>query len=979
MQIENGLITEKSKEDIAKDLKINIEILQGCLKQAKDLSFIAVVDVLFNNGLVYLRLDVKSEAQLETIYENLLGRKNAFSEWLSNYFMDKSMEFIAGLSLNTKINCHIWIPKNIYLKCKLELCEQEECDRNENNDEQSKPVKNNISSVSQMVAQIESSNSMSKSKITPTDTTSIDSKVQKPPGGYPYESREQQLPSSTKGEFVMKTFLLYYPYTKGWTVKRIQIESDSKYLKAIMKRHGPEMYEYSVNIPKEEVNFSYHYICHLKSESLFNVKGNLMGTPPVRSRNYHVDEKTLQRDSWMRQGQKIQDPFKYDEECLAAHLTDILFHCESNISINDACNQIEKLCERSLPKMNALRLLKEFEQFLPSGSNKTKLLFVVAIGNVLKNPQQLEQGETLTRLTIKSLLDNLRYFRLGDFHASCRVYVKNVCFALCWTLYGEQMCVVEYLNTCCPFYDDTFILDRLQYYVKTRTIIARDKESIFDHALQFCYKLYNSSRQESSNQARDALDILLRHFSFNMTLFVVSKMLSNISGMSADETDLQNVLSIAFQVRIDTELRAIKKDKNIPNLYDLWKKITSSVKAYKQLQTKFEETLLIILEALPSSIECSTDIVAMFVIDFGFFRNEIDKRKFLHIIMVSHNQNIHELFFTILQNEEFANVFDFIEIDAFQRFSFNYLTGNTHYKMERGQEFQGFFTRFCRLWNLKNLPQSGKQIEVLKNILLQELDKYRLNELLKHTKAIDIISDENKDIGTIFECYISHTLKERNERPEDVLKNLSDQSGKPILETNLAAKLVCMLLDMNEIKSGESSDFDNFLHLVAKYQFWIPVFQCTGQHIDIVHMNSNYIAARVCISRMGNYFKTHEVNFEFVQKLEKSQESRDSAKRLLELEFYTTEIDQYWSEALNRFKEVKDKLRKTHEVLAHVKQNSPNLPVGFENVLTKICENEKRFVTGIIKANECRNNTHMWQDIEQLPDICEYLYKVISS
>ncbi|XP_060554247.1 uncharacterized protein LOC132715276 [Ruditapes philippinarum] len=977
LRIDDGVITDIGIKDVARDLRTCIEHLKNCLKQV--FSFIAVVDVKFKNGTVYFKFDVRDEQQLEAMYECLGKEKNAFSEWLSGFFITRSMELVAGLGLHTKIYCNISMPETVYLRCRLQFCEKEEQKRNINDIESQKPdeTKTTVVTVRKTVEQIEKSSSLfteliSTDNMASSGTMSDNCTEQRSPGAYPYDSKES--PSSTNSELVRKTLLLYYPCIKGWKVKKIEIQSESKFLNCVMDMHGIDMYECSVFLPKEPLHFSYQYVCHLKGDRIFS----WTGIPPLKSRKYHLNEYTFQRDSWMSQGQHIHDQNKYDEECLTAHLRDILFHCEA-IDIKHACSQIEQLCFRQLLNKNAIHLLKELETVLVKGTGKAKLLFMVVIGNVLTNIQQISQGEILNKSTINILLDNLKLFRLKDLHVSCGKYIYNVCNSLCVNVYGQEMCPVEYLSACYPFYDDSFILQRLRHHIQSGTKVAHDSKSIYDSALSLCCKLYCSSTEDSSEKAQKALDILLRHCPLNMTLYVTSKIIQNKDGMSENEVDIQNSLCIAFQVRMDSELRLIKKEKNIQKLHDLWRNTTMFIKADTQLQTKFEETLLTTLGVLPSSADCPADVVVMFIIESGFFNDKNGKKKLLQIIMDSNNNTVRELFFILSQRQELAEIFNCIDRGEFQDFALKYLTRNSSYFMDKDKELNCFLKRFCRFLNIKYLLQTCNLIEVLENILLREFDKYQPTELLKHTFVIDKMSKEYKDIDNIFVGHFNKTLKKTSERPEILLDILSIRKGKSIVETSLTARLVCILLDTHALISEESTDFDRFLCLVEQYQFWILIFKCTGQYSDMIQMNVNYKAARACISSIGHHFKTHDVHFKFLQKLERNLQSASSAKKLLQLEFDIIDIERYWSEALQRFKEVKDKLGITCEVMTQVKQKCPTLPDGFDIVLTRVSDNEKRFINGMITASECENDKRMWQDIEQLPNICEYLCKVVSS
>ncbi|XP_053401074.1 uncharacterized protein LOC123550673 [Mercenaria mercenaria] len=988
MHIDNGQITETGFKDVAKDLKDNLQLLQQSIQQRKDLSFVSIVDVSYQNGLVYLTFDVKDEAQLSSLYNCLKSRNNELSKWITTYFMERSLEVIAGLILFTDITCDIWMMKSVYHKSNLELCELEEELRDDHSNSNSNDATNGRNkstetsltsgSVKQKVKEIDQmSTAISDRK--PKDyqpPVGAQSDLGRQPGGYPYKAKEHS--TSDDRTFERKSFLLYYRSTKGWKVKQIEIQSDCKYLNANMQVHGIDMYEYSVDVPVDQFNVSYQYVCHLKSDSYLNIKGNLMGTPPAKSRKYRLDGNAIQRDSWMEQGQKIQDPYKFDEECLSAHLTDILFHCQTHFSITDACFQIEHLCSRKLPRTNAWRLLKEFAICLPSGTDKTRLLFAITIGNVLTHPQHILQEQIIDETTANSIMKDITKYRLGDLPKSCVNYMYSVCFSLCMLLFGSSMCLLEYLSTCYPFYDDKFLLTRLQNYVQSGGRIASEKESTFHCALELCRSLYKTSAEESSRNAKDALDILLRHLPFNMTLFVISKMRLDRKDVSVKETDLQNVLYSALHVRIEAEIRAVKKMRNIRRLSDLWKRITDTDKLNENLKSKFEEALFSILESYPASAGAMADIVVEFVLNFRFFQDEEDKRKLLRIIIESQNDIIRELFFILANCKEMESQFFSLENEQFQSFCLKYVTGNITYFTKRDEEFHYLLKRVSTLWEVPVVNQKVGFNDILVNILQREFERYHPKQLLQQLKTIDKISETNDCIATVFIGHIEKTLDEKVEKPEDLMDYISNHRGKPVVETRLSARLLCTILD-NYGLSEKSSDFDNFLKLVSQYSFWILVFHCTGSFFGVVEKNDNYRHAFACISRMVKLFSTHEVHYDFVRKLEINQQSTSSAKKLLELKCERNEIEKYWSEALMKFKEVKDKLHVTRVVMTQVKRMSPNLPSGFAAVLKRIQDSEKKLNTGMITAVECDKDTHIWKDLETLPEICKYLRNVVFS
>ena len=121
MYIKNGEISDIGKQDVARDLKKYIDVLQERLKQTNGFPFINIADVKFNNGLVYLSFGVRSEQELESIYECLKNYENPFSDFLTKYFMEKSMEMIANLALFTEIKCYISMPNDIFLESKLKF------------------------------------------------------------------------------------------------------------------------------------------------------------------------------------------------------------------------------------------------------------------------------------------------------------------------------------------------------------------------------------------------------------------------------------------------------------------------------------------------------------------------------------------------------------------------------------------------------------------------------------------------------------------------------------------------------------------------------------------------------------------------------------------------------------------------------------------------------------------------------------------
>lgn len=126
-------------------------------------------------------------------------------------------------------------------------------------------------------------------------------------------------------------------------------------------------------------------------------------------------------------------------------------------------------------------------------------------------------------------------------------------------------------------------------------------------------------------------------------------------------------------------------------------------------------------------------------------------------------------------------------------------------------------------------------------------------------------------------------------------------------------------------------------------------------------------------------FEKHEVHYGFVRTLEKDPHTASSAKKLLQLQCNMADINQFWSDALMRFKEIKHRILDVQNVMTQVKRNSSFLPDGFEIVYKRVENCEKLLSSGLIKASECKNEQLIWKVIENLPDICQQIKGAVSS
>lgn len=123
---EDGYLTEQCLRDIAKDLKVNLYLLEQHIRRHEDFQFVSIIDASFQNSLVHITFKITDEAQLNSLFKCLEKEDNELSNCISTYFANGSMEFVAGLKFLTVITCKIRMSRAVYHKCIYQLCEIEE-------------------------------------------------------------------------------------------------------------------------------------------------------------------------------------------------------------------------------------------------------------------------------------------------------------------------------------------------------------------------------------------------------------------------------------------------------------------------------------------------------------------------------------------------------------------------------------------------------------------------------------------------------------------------------------------------------------------------------------------------------------------------------------------------------------------------------------------------------------------------------------
>lgn len=123
---EDGVLTEQCLKDIVRDLKSNLYLLEQHIRRHKDLRFVFIIDTTFQNNLVHVTFKITDEAQLNSLYKCLAKEDNELSNCISTYFINESMEVVAGLTFGTVISCKMLMSKTVYHKYLYQLCELEE-------------------------------------------------------------------------------------------------------------------------------------------------------------------------------------------------------------------------------------------------------------------------------------------------------------------------------------------------------------------------------------------------------------------------------------------------------------------------------------------------------------------------------------------------------------------------------------------------------------------------------------------------------------------------------------------------------------------------------------------------------------------------------------------------------------------------------------------------------------------------------------
>lgn len=577
---------------------------------------------------------------------------------------------------------------------------------------------------------------------------------------------------------VRKTFLLHFPPIKGWKPRKILITSECMYLNGEMKKHDVDMFEFSTYVPAELLDVSYHYECHLKGDTFFNnVMGSIGSTLPDRSYKCRLNNCSVQRDTWVTSGWRCNDPHKFDTDCLNAHLADLLYHCPC--SIIDACSQIESLCFIKLPRMHAMHLLQTLATHLPSSQDLSKLLFFVVIGNILSEPSIIIREKPFDKEIAQNILLALGHFDVKDLPMSIRNKVFTVLYSLCCLAFGRTVNLMQCLNMCYSFIDDTFILQKCQDYINHIPKIPKESN---ETVLELFNKLSDQTFRGSSENTMKVLELLLRHLPFNMTLFVISKMQS--SSKRSVTSDLENLFYSTVEIRIEKLLRDMTKSRDIKGLTGLWINLMDNDISEEKLKSRFEDALIFILGSYRSTADVDMPaIIADFVLQFNFFQEESSKEKLFDIISDSPTHEILELFVILAQFPVMSDQYLLVSSERFQTFCLRYVTGNSGSLTDRDTAFKKLFMRICKLWGLLSVTRKAEHKNILVQIWKNELDKCRLKDIVQQLKFVDERSGSNRTIADALIELIKGSLKESSDSAEDLMSYLPQHLGDSIIES----------------------------------------------------------------------------------------------------------------------------------------------------------------------------------------------------
>ena len=101
-------------------------------------------------------------------------------------------------------------------------------------------------------------------------------------------------------------------------------------------------------------------------------------------------------------------------------------------------------------------------------SNKQLLLCVVVFGNLFQSYYTIASNILKPEMSY-TLLNSLAYFKSTDLSSSCSKYLYNVADDLCRVALGRYYCVLSYISTVYPFFEETFISNKLNEAVRRNT------------------------------------------------------------------------------------------------------------------------------------------------------------------------------------------------------------------------------------------------------------------------------------------------------------------------------------------------------------------------------------------------------------------------------------------------------------------------------------------------------------------------------
>ncbi|XP_053401075.1 uncharacterized protein LOC128557587 [Mercenaria mercenaria] len=813
-------IEQDGVKEVAKDLKQHLHLFQKHILRWKDLSYVKVKDVTSDSGFIYLIFEFNSDDCLNEFYASTKISGNELSKCISAFFDEQSLKWVAGLTFNSKITCKVQMTKRDYLKAQYDMCpEDSEYPQQNSKDEQKKERKINVH-YEVVKEKAEPEGTFVKERVEQY-ASSIKTETHRQPGSYPHEQKtkdiqtesgnsNQKKPESdvkhatlkdkhannkkqdTEDELtpvIRKQFILYHPpVPKGWKISNIYIESETcNLLNTDLTTHYGNLFEATIDIPlklfERQESMSFRYVVVWRKTGFV---GKFVSEYYDRSKLFYVETLSCQRHLWDQINPKptqLEIVSGYKE-----HLEDIMFHCTSKQDCKETCIEIENFCKTYFSKENAITILKHLADKLNDTGYRpvASLLLLITVKSLVTRQELIVNEKIVDAKNALKLLQAVQSLSISSLPTSSRRDIQSVCYQFCKVALGDTLCILTYWSTCYPFFDEKYVLERLEGYVTTNADICPDSESMFPFANELCSKLYRVAVSDSSNTAKSILEKLLRHLPLQVALHVFACLNKDNGNLSSNESDVQSVLYGSISVRVERMVIAARKSNNLTKLLTGWRDIDRFEVLTAKFKCKYEDAVIQILESHTGLLESVSDIMSGSIDQSGFFNEPSKQRQLIMAVVKSKSHEISKLFVTLAKCPTMYELYMQLEAEQFKELCVSYITGNSPYM---GREFA--FRYVCEHLNdIWGMPQMERRLdfqEVWENILFGEFQKYRLRELLQKLKLIDTLSRKNEHLGMVFLQFIRTNLQSNYEgfHPEEIFRWFEGTSEKPQLETRL--------------------------------------------------------------------------------------------------------------------------------------------------------------------------------------------------